>query len=66
MGFRGGWIQERCNRRPNFGSGHTPARGKAKGAGGLDTKSMESCIKIFTVIRQVLAWHQLTVYGPKN
>jgi hypothetical protein len=36
----------RCNKTPDSGSGHTPPRGKTKGAGGLDTKSMEAFIKI--------------------
>jgi hypothetical protein len=38
--------EERCTRTPDSGSGHTPARDKAKGAGGLDTKCMEAFIKI--------------------
>jgi hypothetical protein len=36
------WVRpdpkERCTRIPDSGSGHTPPRGKAKGAGGLDSK----------------------------
>ncbi len=42
-----GWPdpEERCTRTPDSGSGHTPARGKAKGAGGLDPKCMEAFIK---------------------
>ncbi len=45
-GFGGGLIQrKRCTRTPDTGSGHTPPRGKAKGAGGLDPKSMEALIK---------------------
>jgi hypothetical protein len=32
-------------RTPHSGSDHTPARYKAKGAGGLDPKSMEALIK---------------------
>jgi hypothetical protein len=36
-----GWTdpEGRCTRTPDSGSGHTPARGKAKGEGGLDPKS---------------------------
>jgi hypothetical protein len=42
-----GWPpEERCTKTPDFGSGHTPPRGKAKGARGLDSKSMEAFIKI--------------------
>jgi hypothetical protein len=42
-----GWPdpEERCTRTPGSGSGHTSPGGKAKGAGGLDSKSMEVFIK---------------------
>jgi hypothetical protein len=56
-GFRG-WPdpEERRIRFPDSGSGHTPPRGEAKLAGGLDPKSMETCIKF--VIRLVKAWYR--------
>ncbi len=47
----GGWVrrwpdpEERCTRTPDSGSGHTPARGKANGAGGLYPKSVEDLLK---------------------
>ncbi len=49
MGGVRGWPdpEERCTRKPDSGfDHHTPPRGKAKGAGGLDSKSMEAFIKI--------------------
>ncbi len=43
-----GWPdpEERCTRTSDSGFGHTPPRVNAKGAGGLDSESMEAFIKI--------------------
>jgi hypothetical protein len=52
-GFRG-WPdpEERRIRYPDSGSGHTLPRVKAKGAGALDPKSMEACIKICYMVSE--------------
>jgi hypothetical protein len=44
-----------CTRTPDSASGHTPPRGKAKGAGGLDSKSMEAFIKICNLVSVSMA-----------
>ncbi len=51
IGVGGGGVrrwpdpEERCTRTPDSGPGHIPPRGKAKGAGGVEPKSMEALIK---------------------
>ncbi len=43
--------KSRCTRTTDL-SGHTLPRGKAKGVGGLDSKSMEAFIKIYKLMKK--------------
>jgi hypothetical protein len=51
IGVRGGGVrgrpdpEERCTKTPDSDSGYTPPGGKAKGAGGLDSKVWRHLLK---------------------
>ncbi len=51
LGLVGSRSKVQYCRTPDSGSGLIPTRGKAKGAGGLDTKSMEAFTKILNQVR---------------
>jgi hypothetical protein len=61
------WLdpEERCTRTPDSGSGHNPPRGKAKGAKGLDSKSIEAFIKICNLV-SVYRYRYPNMFGPEN